>query len=187
MGIGKPRPSGKELKPYVRRDSEQGQEEAKKALQLRRTGATYREIAVALGYKENCEGNIYRIVKHALTLCCKDEAKAVFEMECQRLDALQKAVWTDAMAGDLNACAMVLRICESRRRLLAIDQPATINHQVEVSRAGETRVDWKALQRDPAAMKLAEEFALVAERFAKMPEQPVIEAQSEEVDKQEEP
>lgn len=95
-----------------------------RAVELALTGMPYDEIASAVGYANR--GTAWRTVQRALrdrTFKAVDEYR---EMEMTRLDTLQSACWDAALAGDLRAVEVVLRVMEQRRRLLGLgDQMAT--------------------------------------------------------------
>jgi len=46
----------------------------------------------------------------------------VLQLELERLDAMQAAIWDDAMNGHLGAIDRVLKIMERRAKLLGLDQ-----------------------------------------------------------------
>lgn len=101
-------------------------ERTKKALQLRLAGAAYRDIAKVVGVSH---GTVHDDVQRALRDIPKREADDLRAVEVERLDALQKAVWDDAMDGDLQAVDRAVRIIDRRAKMLGLDAP----QQVEVS------------------------------------------------------
>jgi hypothetical protein len=103
----------------------EAQTKRKQALQLRLAGATYQEIADALGYA-NRNGAFF-IVTSALKSIPKEEANELRELEKQRLDRLQRAVAKRAHDGEIGAVLASLKISESRRRLLGLDEPVKIH------------------------------------------------------------
>ena len=91
-----------------------------RAVELALTGMPYDEIASAVGFANR--GTAWRTVQRALrdrTFKAVDEYR---EMEMTRLDTLQSACWDAALAGDLRAVEVVLRVMEQRRRLLGLDE-----------------------------------------------------------------
>src|ERR1700722_4049700 len=60
----------------------------RQALELRKAGETYRQIADALGYKSKC--GAYKAVDGALREVTREPAEAVRELELQRLDELYR-------------------------------------------------------------------------------------------------
>ena len=93
------------------------------AVGLRRQGLPYSAIAERLGVAKN---TAHRLVVQSLdrTATALGESTAVLrEIELERLDDLLAAVWPSAIAGDLPAVAMALRVAERRARLLGLDAP----------------------------------------------------------------
>src|SRR3954470_1071122 len=72
-----------------------------RAIQLATEGRTYQAIADELGYANR--GTVHHIVHQALARDRKDAVENHQQLEMERLDALQLALWDKAMAGDLNA------------------------------------------------------------------------------------
>lgn len=89
-----------------------------KALDLRLAGASYREIGVALGVSgATAFKDVDAIMREVLT----EPAERVRAMELARLDALLKAHWSRALAGNGKAGSMVLSIMDRRMKLLGLD------------------------------------------------------------------
>ncbi|MBP6096147.1 MAG: hypothetical protein KA451_08275 [Methyloversatilis sp.] len=96
------------------------------ALDLRRSGASYREIAKAL---DMSLGNAHRLVKRALNrnlAKCEEIAVEIRTLELDRLDALQTFLWEKAKKGNATAIDRILKIMERRARLLGLDAPQRI-------------------------------------------------------------
>lgn len=97
-----------------------------RALDLRRTGASYREIATALNMSL---GNAHKLVKRGLTrnlAKCNELADEIRTLELDRLDALQTYLWEKARRGNATAIDRVLKIMERRARLLGLDKPERV-------------------------------------------------------------
>ncbi|WP_270889986.1 helix-turn-helix domain-containing protein [Pedococcus sp. 5OH_020] len=91
-----------------------------RAIELRTQGWTYESIATELGYANR--GTVCHIVSDALAT---QQAEAVGQLrlqETRRLDAVQAALWPDALAGDVAAALAILRIVEARCRLLGLEE-----------------------------------------------------------------
>jgi hypothetical protein len=89
-----------------------------RAVELAVNGATYDAIAAEVGFTHR--STAYKTVQRALDQrTCKavDEYR---ELEVDRLDALQAAIWHRAVAGDCAAIAVALRIIESRIKILGL-------------------------------------------------------------------
>ena len=116
-------------------------EKQRQALELRRAGATYEEIARAVGYGTS-RSAAYKAVMSAIHRVLQEPAEAVLVLELQRLDKLQMAIWSKAMAGDEKAIGRVLEIMGRRARLLGIDQPRRIDITARIRElAGDAPVD----------------------------------------------
>jgi len=107
------------MKPGVR---EQVAERRAKAIELRKAGTSYRDIArelgCSLGVAQNDIAHCLRELRER-GVRCADQHRA---LEAARLDSLWSAAYPQAMAGDLQAIATCLRISESRCRLEGLYQ-----------------------------------------------------------------
>lgn len=86
-----------------------------RALQLRRAGATYDQIANQLGYADR--SGAYRAVRRALDEAVHEPAGESLNLELERLDALMLGLWGKASKGDVKAVDAVLRIMDRRSRV----------------------------------------------------------------------
>ena len=84
-------------------------------------GATYEQAAKQAGYATR--SGAYKAFWKAVDVRESEAVEDHRALELARLDALQVAFWEKAMAGDLKAAGMVLRIIEQRSRLLGLDKP----------------------------------------------------------------
>jgi len=116
----------------------------RKALELRRAGATYDEIAQALGYAtpQGAFLAYNRAIKRTLIESGADEAR---QTELDRCDRIQRAYWAKAMAGDVPAGNIVLKVMDRRARYLGLDAPTKQQIEVTNYEAG-TEID-RELQR----------------------------------------
>jgi hypothetical protein len=92
-----------------------------KALELRKAGASYQQIADKLGY-EGASG-AYNAVMGAIKATLREPAAEVRALELDRLDRLMVGMWKRAGDGDEKAVASVLSIMDRRARLLGLDAP----------------------------------------------------------------
>jgi hypothetical protein len=104
------------------------------AIKLRRTGATYAEIAAALGYKEHTGAR--DAVQRGMRKALQEPADELRELEAARLDAAQAAIWPDVMLGETKAVLSLVRIMERRAKLLGLDQPIRVQADVTVFEGG---------------------------------------------------
>lgn len=96
-------------------------ERQRRALELKIAGATYREIAAALGYGDGSAA--YKAVQAGKRLGFVEPAAELRQIESDRLDRLQRAVWTNAVKGDLPAVNAALKISDQRAKLLGLNAP----------------------------------------------------------------
>jgi hypothetical protein len=100
----------------------EAKERALKALELRKKGVRYEQIAQQLGYSNR--GNAHKAVMKELDLLakeCLEEASKVRDLELQRLDDLFLAAWKAIADGSESAIDRALRVSESRRKLMGLD------------------------------------------------------------------
>jgi hypothetical protein len=90
------------------------------ALQLRKAGATYQQIADTLGYSV---AGAEKAVKTALADMKHEPAQELIILERARLDALLMGIWSQAVKGNQGAIDRALRIMERRAKLLGLDAP----------------------------------------------------------------
>ena len=90
------------------------------ALKLRKSGATYEEIAKKLGLSGRTSA--FECVQRAIRDITKEPAKDVLELEVARLDAMLAGLWEKATDGDDKAVTSALRIMDRRAKYLGLDQ-----------------------------------------------------------------
>lgn len=93
-----------------------------KAIDLRRTGLTYDQIAERLGYASR--SGAYDAVMGGLRATLKEPADELRALESERLDALLAGIWEQATHGDLDCLDRALKIMARRAALLGLDAPA---------------------------------------------------------------
>lgn len=95
------------------------------ALEMRKAGKTFEQIAETLGYTDR--GNAYRAVKTALDATIQEPADELRRLEVERLDALMEALWAKATDPDEKSQTFyvdrVLKVGEQRARLLGLNAP----------------------------------------------------------------
>lgn len=96
------------------------------ALELRRSGATYQAIADAVGYANASAA--HKAVASAMRNAFLQPAKELRELEADRLDLLQTAIWPAAIKGDLKAVDRAIRIVEARAKLMGLNEPIKTEH-----------------------------------------------------------
>lgn len=101
-------------------------EREEQALELRRGGMSYRQIAKVIGVSpEAAHKAVQRGIARQITRC-EDKAADVWQLEMDRLDSLLEAIWSEAMQGNAHIIDRVLRIMERRAALTGIDKPTKI-------------------------------------------------------------
>ena len=103
-------------------------------LKLRAQGLTYREISERLNIDPS---TAQRRVKRGLAETIAESVDEMRRLEGDLLDALQFAVWSKAIEGNLQAVKTVLSVMERRSRLYGLDQP----HQVTIEQWSMESID----------------------------------------------
>jgi hypothetical protein len=112
----------------------------RRALELRRSGASFDAIAATLGYRS--KSGAFKAVMTGLRATLREPSEELRVLELERLDALLRGIWATACAGDPQALDRALRIAERRAKLLALDGPAPVDVAETVRRlAGERGLD----------------------------------------------
>ena len=107
------------------------------ALELRKRGLSYRQIAAQTGYKSAQAA--HKAVMTALQRTTQEPADEVRKLELERLDALLFGVWEAAINGDDKAVNNALRIMERRAKLLGLDAP--VKNEVAGPNQGPVQVE----------------------------------------------
>lgn len=107
-------------------------EKERQVVELRRAGATFDDIAKATGYAtpQGAYLAYHRAMKRTLVEAGTDEMR---ELELDRLDRMQRAVWGKAMQGDTQAITTALKILDRRARYLGLDAPIRQDIKVDVT------------------------------------------------------
>ena len=107
-------------------------------------GATYEDAARVAGYASR--SGAYKAFWKALDHREADAVEDHRALELARLDALQVALWDDALSGDVKAVNAVLRIIEQRSRLLGLDKPGSAADGQTVVLSPADLQQWKETQ-----------------------------------------
>ena len=92
-----------------------------RAIELRVAGWKLDDIAEELGYANR--GTVHKIIKEALAGREADAVDMLRQVEVDRLNALQAAVWPRALKGHLPSIAAAQRLIEARCKVLGLDVP----------------------------------------------------------------
>ena len=101
-------------------------ERRRQAIELRREGRTYREIAEVMGISR---ARANKIVTEELEQIAKellDEAKQFRALELERLEVVNQRLWAYVHAGSLDAIDRFLRLSARRSALLGLDSPTKV-------------------------------------------------------------
>jgi hypothetical protein len=99
----------------------EAKERQRKALELRKLGCGYQEIADKLGYASTSSS--HKAVKLALKELTREPAEEVLKLELERLDVATRAIAKQVRDGHLGAIDRWLRIIESRAKFLGLHAP----------------------------------------------------------------
>lgn len=92
-----------------------------RALELRKSGVSYEDIARELGYRGR--DGAHRAVSAALKRTLQEPADELRRLESERLDAMLFAIAPLVRRGNLEAIDRALKIMERRAKLLGLDAP----------------------------------------------------------------
>lgn len=93
-------------------------EKRKQALDLRRAGWSFDEIAAEVGYAN--KGSAHRAVKQGIADITRESASELLELELSRLDDLFSGLYESARNGDNFSVDRALKIMDQRARLLGL-------------------------------------------------------------------
>lgn len=102
-------------------------EKVQKALTLRQSGASYAEIARAMGTSTS---RAHQYVTKALAEWREARIEAAEEIastEMSRIDLIQRSIWAQALRGDLAAIDRIIKLMERRAKLLGLDAPTKVS------------------------------------------------------------
>jgi hypothetical protein len=99
----------------------QAEERRERCLELRRAGASYRDIGEQLGISPSAAYKHVNVALNRLREDVNEQAGDLRTLELMRLDSLFEKAYGAAMAGDLAATDRCLRCMERRSKLLGLD------------------------------------------------------------------
>jgi hypothetical protein len=104
------------------------------AMDLRRQGKSYPEIAAELGISVHSARGHVTAELNALRHYTIEDAHEVREVEIQRIDKMLQGIWGAAEDGDPDAIATVLKLMERRAKMLGLDAPVVKeNHNLNAT------------------------------------------------------
>lgn len=114
------------------------QERRIRAVNLRRAGADYRSIARSLGVSVS---TAWRLVDDALRLVLVDGTERLRQIEGERLDDAQRAMWPAVLSGDVRAVDVFVRLSARRARMFGLDIEAETEVEREMREAYREQVE----------------------------------------------
>jgi Sigma-70, region 4 len=114
----------------VRRGSAKVRARERQALAMRTAGETFAAIGAQLGISDRMAS---RIIRRALDRVVREDAKALIDLEAERLDVLWRAVLPRALAGSARHVEVAVRISERRSRLLGLDAPTATRVEAHIT------------------------------------------------------
>ena len=93
------------------------------AIELRRQGYTLKRIGQVLGVSTQTAANYVNYCLRELVELTAAATEEYRQLELERLDALQAAIWDQAVSGNLWAIDRCMAIMERRTKLLGLDKP----------------------------------------------------------------
>jgi hypothetical protein len=95
-------------------------EQVRKALELRKAGASYEAIARECGFRSR--SSAYEAVMGSIRELTQEPAAAVLILELERLDRMLFGIWEQARSGQVESIDRVLKIMDRRRAIYGLDQ-----------------------------------------------------------------
>ena len=102
-------------------------ERVRSAIELRKAGASYQQIADQLGYSD--PSGAYRAVSRGLNSLVKEPAEELRTVQYERLNHMLIALWPRVQQGELSAMDRALGIMDRMSRLFGIEAPSLNLHQ----------------------------------------------------------
>jgi hypothetical protein len=96
-------------------------------VKLRRGGLPWDLIGERVGLSAS---GAHRAFERSLVRVVKEDVDAIRQVETERLDLAQSAIWGKVLQGDNASIQSLIRIMERRAKLLGLDQPTRIQAEV---------------------------------------------------------
>ena len=112
------------------------------ALEARKAGGSYREIARQLGVDTHTAWADVAAELAAIREQTVERAEELRELELQRFDQMTAGLWPQIQAGSPPAVSAAVRVSERRSKLLGLDEPTAIRTEISgsLSIADQTRL-----------------------------------------------
>lgn len=101
---------------------------------LKVSGSTWRQVAGAMGYPSAtaAAADVRRWRLETIHLEAEETKLERMQEEVERLDNMQKSLWTDALQGDIRSIETVLKIIALRARLTGLEEQVSDIQQTVV-------------------------------------------------------
>ena len=111
-------------------------EKQRQALQMRLAGASYEQVAAALGYRQRC--GAWQAVQEALRKMLQEPADEVRKLELARLDSWLLGITPQIRAGSLDALDRGLKIMAQRTMYITgLKVPDRVDLRLTIQRAAQ--------------------------------------------------
>ena len=97
-----------------------------KVVELRRSGWTYSRISQELGVGVAQVGLIVKNALLEIRKVTEESVEQLRQMELERLDEIQRALWPGVESGNLKSIDRMLKLMERRSKLLGLDAPTRL-------------------------------------------------------------
>jgi len=110
-------------------------ERAYRCHQMRIQGVSWGEIAQQENYTSAgaAKSDVDRYMAEARSLVVEASAREMLTLEVNRLDALQQAMWTNAMSGHVPSAQLIMNIIVNRAKLVGLD-PEKMSEEADKAR-----------------------------------------------------
>lgn len=104
-------------------------ERQRRALQMRKSGSTFDQIAKAVGYSN--ESGARKAVFTALKKLVQEPAEELKKLELERMDVMIQSLWPDVLQGKPRSIEVALKVMDRRAALLGLDAPKQVeDHRI---------------------------------------------------------
>jgi hypothetical protein len=115
------------------------------ALQLRKSGKTYKQIGDSLGIDR---GNAWKLVDFELKKLrteVRETAKDVLDIEVSRLEEIIEACWEKMKGGSVPHAQTILRVMERKAKMMGLDAPLKVEGKMSFRTDAELLADAERL------------------------------------------
>jgi hypothetical protein len=123
-------------------------ERQRAAIELRKVGNTFQEIADELGYAS--ASGAQNAVLSALRKTLQEPTDELRKLECERLDVMLKSIWPFVLRGSPRHVEMAIKIMDRRASYMGLDAPKQVedNRTVTIAIMAEQIASETGLNKD---------------------------------------